>query len=49
MRAHESSLREQLIDEGLLRPRRYEDGLWPIQLAPATVVFRQFVRREVLA
>lgn len=35
-----SDLRDQLIDAGLLRPRRYEDGLRPIQLPPGTVVLR---------
>jgi len=33
-------LRQRLIDAGLLRPRRYEDGLWVFQLPPGTVVFR---------
>lgn len=35
-----NDLRQQLIDAGLLRPRRYEDGLRPVQLPPGTVVFR---------
>lgn len=35
-----SDLRQQLIDAGLLRPRRYEDGLRPVQLPPGTPVFR---------
>ena len=43
------SLRQQLIDAGLLRPRRYEDGLWVFQLPPGTVVFRMDERTRLRA
>jgi hypothetical protein len=38
-----------LIDAGLLRPRRYEDGLWVFQLPPGTVVFRMDERTRLRA
>lgn len=44
-----NSLRQQLIDAGLLRPARYEDGLRPIQLPPGTVVLRMDYRTRVRA
>lgn len=43
------SLRQQLIDAGLLRPSRYEDGLRPVQLAPGTVVLRMDERTRLQA
>lgn len=44
-----SAFRQQLIEQGVLRPARYEDGLRPIQLPPGTVVFRMDERTRLRA